>query len=279
MPNDRFVAFRSYICMRPDHVPGAPKLMMMTRYALSFLLVVLGYNGTAQLLTLTDEDGMTVPSGSTYVHHGAPETDTESVHLTATLNGTESKDVNMRRIELTVQPGTQNYYCWGVCYDAIDAGLLPIWNSLGVHALPMNGGEPVTNFAGYHRPQGLEGTSTYRYVWFDVDNRDDSVWVDIEFQITAVGIEENGALARLSVFPNPSKGADVQFEVDMPALGGATALVIHNAVGQRIRTTPVRSGQPIARLSTEGLAPGLYFATLDHKGRGLVTQRFVVSGR
>ncbi|HPF91024.1 MAG TPA: T9SS type A sorting domain-containing protein, partial [Flavobacteriales bacterium] len=83
----------------------------------------------------------------------------------------------------------------------------------------------------------------------------------------------------LNVFPNPSKGADVQFDVEMPSLSGATALVIHNAVGQRIRTTPVRSGQPIARLSTEGLAPGLYFATLDHQGRGLVTQRFVVSGR
>ena len=252
---------------------------MKLRYALILLLPAFVLQTNAQLLTLTDEGGGTVASGSTVVHYGDVMNELEQVHLTATLNGAESKEVNMRRFEITVQPGTQNYYCWGVCYDALDAGVLPIWNSLGIHSLDMDGGVPVNNFTGYHRPQGLEGTNTYRYIWFDVDNRDDSVWVDIEFQITAVGIEENAASASLNVFPNPSKGADVQFEVDMPTVSGATALVIHNAVGQRIRTTPIRSGQPIARLSTEGLAPGLYFATLDQQGRSLVTQRFVVSGR
>lgn len=252
---------------------------MKIRYALSLFLPAITFQVNAQLLTFTDENGVNIPSGTTIIHDGVSTSDYEYVHLSTTLNGSESKVVNMRRIELDVQSGTQNYYCWGVCYDAIDAGALPVWNCLAIHSLSMNGGEEVNNFSGYHKPQGLTGTSSYRYIWFDVDNRDDSVWVDLEFRVTAVGIGDNVALARLNVFPNPSKGADVQFDVEMPSLSGATALVIHNAVGQRIRTIPVRSGQPIARLSTEGLAPGLYFATLDHQGRGLVTQRFVVSGR
>lgn len=233
----------------------------------------------AQLLTLVDEHGADVPNGSTYIQVGEASVDLEEVHLVATLVGDASKEVNMRRYERSVQPGTQNYFCWGICYDAMDAGVLPVWNSMAIHSLYMNGGEPVTNFGAYHKPQGVVGTSTFRYVWFDVDNRDDSVWVDIEFQALPVGIAETAYAARLNVFPNPSKGADVQFEVDMNTLSGAAALVIHNAVGQRIRTTALRMGQPVARLSTEGLAPGLYFASVDHQGRTLVTQRFVVSGR
>lgn len=252
---------------------------MFHRYAL-VLAPLFALQANAQLLTLSDEDGVALENGSTVVHHGMASDELLEVHLVATLLGNETKEVNMRRYEISVQPGTQNYFCWGICYDAQDAGLIPIWNSLNQHSLYLNGGEPVSNFGGYHRPQGVEGTSVYRYVWFDVDNRDDSVWVNLEFHSMPVGIAEVGRATRLSVFPNPSKGSDVQFDIDMPQTsGGTTTLVIHNAVGQRIKTSTIRTGQPVARLSTEGMAPGLYFASVDLQGRILVTQRFVVSGR
>ncbi|MCB9178021.1 MAG: T9SS type A sorting domain-containing protein [Flavobacteriales bacterium] len=250
----------------------------MRKYLYSFLAFGVPFLAAAQepIVTLTDEEGNVV--NETIVHADATIlASRDTVSLLAQLNANEERTVNIRRYELDVVSQTRNFFCWGVCYTAQSAGNIPVWES--AHPVFIGAGQTVDNFHAYYEAQGHVGSSTFRFVWFDADNTNDSTWVDIVFDATAVGIEENLANAHLTIFPNPSKGADVQFDVEMPSLSGATALVIHNAVGQRIRTTPVRSGQPIARLSTEGLAPGLYFATLDHQGRGLVTQRFVVSGR
>lgn len=228
------------------------------------------------IVTLTDEEGNVVNESVVYAESlSSSLSDTASLH--ALLNADADRTINVRRYEMGVVSGTRNFYCWGVCYLPMPAGNLPVWES--VHPVFIGAGQTVDNFHAYYEAQGHEGTSTFRFVWFDVDNTSDSTWVDIVFNAAAVGMEENLAAARLSVFPNPSKGADVQFDVQLPELAGASALVIHDALGQRIRSTPLRSGQPIARLSTEGLAPGLYFASVDHQGRNLVTQRFVVSGR
>lgn len=229
-------------------------------------------------ITLTDGDGATV-NGTLVTHVGSASSSVDEVDILATLVSGPIREVNMRRYEMDVEPLTQNYFCWGLCYGPQDAGALPVWNSLPQHSLDLEAGVAVANFHAYHVPQGVEGSSIYRYVWFDVANHDDSVWVDIEFQSMGVGIEENAVQAGLTVFPSPSKGADVQFDVVLPSAVGASTLVIHNSLGERIRTTTLRTGQPIARLSTEGLTPGMYFASIDVQGRSLVTRRFVVSGR
>ncbi|MBL7954850.1 MAG: T9SS type A sorting domain-containing protein [Flavobacteriales bacterium] len=251
---------------------------MILRYTLPAFLFIAATAHGQQLLTLTDYDGNAV-NGTLVVHVGSAESSVEEVGIHAVLEQGGQREVNVRRYEVDVQATTQNYFCWGICYGPQDAGFLPVWNSLPQHSLQMQEDVEVNNFKAYHVPMGLEGSSTYRYVFYDVAVPTDSVWVDIEFQSLPVGIEEVASSASLVVFPNPSKGADVQFELDAPGLSGASILVIHNAVGQRIRTSTIRAGQPVARLSTEGMAPGMYFASLEHQGRNLVTQRFVVSAR
>lgn len=255
---------------------------MRTRYALP-LAALLSIPATAQeFITLTDAEGNTV-NGTTVVHTALAGTIgdglVDEVDILATLGAGATREINMRRYEVSVEPYTQNYFCWGLCYGPQDAGAMPVWSSLPQHSLDMEAGVGLSNFHAYHVPQGVVGSSTYRYVWFDVDNEEDSVWVDIEFQSVAVGVEESASVTRLSVFPNPSKGADVQFNVDLANANGAATLVIHNALGERLRTSTVRNGQPVARLATDGFAPGLYFASVHVQGRTLVTQRFVVSGR
>lgn len=250
---------------------------MNIRYALPLLgLLSLTVNGQ-DFITLHDSGGNTV-NGATVLHYGTADASVEEVGIYATLTSGQ-RVVNVRRYELSVDANTQNYFCWGICYGPQDAGEMPIWNSMDIHSLSMQAGVELSNFKAYHVPMGVEGVSTYRYVWYDTAAPTDSVWADIEFHSGSVGMNELAKAVNLSVFPNPSKGADVQFEVDMNTLNGAAALVIHNAVGQRIRTTTLRSGQPVARLATDGLAPGLYFASVNHQGSTLVTRRFVVSGR
>ncbi len=247
-------------------------------YLLALTLTLANALQAQEFIELHDEQGNVVNSGLV-VHMGDAYAPVEEVDVLATIVSGPNRSINMRRYELDVQTGTQNYFCWGVCYGPQDAGALPMWNSLPQHALPLVTGEQASNFHAYHVPLGQVGTSTYRYVWFDVAQPTDSVWVDIEFQNQAVGLEERGMSASLVIFPNPSKGADVQFTVESVNVQEAMDLVVFNALGERVETVTVRGGQPNVRLSTSSMAPGLYFASLQHRGTALVTQRFVVTGR
>jgi hypothetical protein len=191
-----------------------------------------------------------------------------------------TRNINVRRYEVDVQPATGNYFCWGVCYGPQDAGVLPVWNAQGQHALALSAGVVVTNFHAYHEPRAQVGNSTYRYVWFDTTTPTDSVWVDIQFQaIDNVGVEELVASASINAFPNPSKGEDVQFQLDVRNVDQALDLVVFNALGERVRTITVRQGQPLVRLSTANMSEGMYFASVQRAGTTLATRRFVVTGR
>ena len=143
-----------------------------------------------------------------------------------------------------MQPLTQNYFCWGVCYGPQDAGAIPAWSSLPQHSITMSPGVGYSNFGGYHSPMGQVGSSTYRFVWYDVGNPTDTVWVDIEFEANSVGIHE-----------------------------AATA-----QLGAAVLSETIRATQQTTLIATE-LSPGVYFATLENNEALLATQRFVVTGR
>lgn len=252
---------------------------MIARYILPMALLASVIAQGQEFISLTDLEG-NVMNGGLLIVTGEPNEDVMEGDIIATLVEGPLRNINVRRYELAVQPVTQNYFCWGVCYAPQDAGALPVWNSAGQHSLPLTAGEPVSNFHGYHVPLGQVGTSTYRFVWFDTANPTDSVWADIQFQaITGASVRELEAAATISAFPNPSRGEDVQFQLDVRNVSQALDLVVFNAVGERVHTITVRSGQPIARLSTANLSEGLYFATLQQGGSTLAVRRFAVTGR
>lgn len=253
---------------------------MNLRYASSLSLVLALAGVQAQeFISLTDISGNVV-NGTMMVYVGDYNAVEFEEDVTATLVAGPTRNINVRRYEVDVQPLTGNYFCWGVCYGPQDAGALPVWNALNQHSLALTAGQEVTNFHAYHQPRGQVGNSTYRYVWYDTATPNDSVWVDIQFRsIDNVGVEELVASASISAFPNPSKGEDVQFQLDVRNVDQALDLVVFNAVGERVRTITVRQGQPLVRLSTGTLAEGMYFASLQRNGAPLATRRFVVTGR
>jgi hypothetical protein len=257
-----------------------PGSMMNLRYASSFALILFLTGVHAQeFISLQDLDGNVV-NGTMVVHVGDVNDGVFEEDITATLVAGATRNINVRRYEVDVQPATGNYFCWGVCYGPQDAGALPVWNAQGQHALALSAGVVVTNFHAYHEPRAQVGNSTYRYVWFDTTTPTDSVWVDIQFQaIDNVGVEELVASASINAFPNPSKGEDVQFQLDVRNVDQALDLVVFNALGERVRTITVRQGQPLVRLSTANMSEGMYFASVQRAGTTLATRRFVVTGR
>lgn len=187
-------------------------------------------------------------------------------------------NVNVRRYEVSVQPGTGNYFCWGVCYAAVNAGAIPVWSALPQHALNLNQLDTVRNFHAYHEPRGMVGTSTYRYVWYNTAEPTDTAWVDIQFNSTAVGIEERAAAVKnMQVYPNPTLGNDVEVMLDLTGNAQNIKLVVYNMVGERVRTSTVRGLQSRTVVSTSDLSAGLYFVTVERNGSALASKRFVVT--
>lgn len=247
---------------------------MINKYALAFAALVATQSSQAQgWITLVDHDGNDVTNSSSdawEVNPGLPFT--MVIHLDATINGGSNRTVGLRRYEMGVAAGTQNYFCWNLCYLPRAAGQTPLWVASDNQA--MSPGTTFTGFGGYHTPNGDYSLSSYRFVWYDVNNPSDTAFVDLSFE-SAVGISEAASVGQFSIAPNPANAtATVNF--DMSA-GYADAIAVYNALGAQVLSTPIAATQRTAQLNTAALREGVYFVSLQRQGHALTTQRLVVT--
>ena len=130
---------------------------------INIVLIAMALSSTAQLnVQITDAGGI-VQNESTYVVYGDPSTSTMDIGMYSENLSSGNIVVNVKRYETGVQSGTKNFFCWGICYGAIDAGSQPLWISQDV--VDMDPGVEYNNFHAYHQPEDLIGQSCYRYVW------------------------------------------------------------------------------------------------------------------
>jgi len=185
-------------------------------------------------------------------------------------------DIQCRRYELDVVPGTKNFYCWFICYTNAVTGTNP--HSVSTHFLTIPAGGSVNNvFAADHEPDGTIGVSKYRYVWFDKNNPNDSAWVDMHFAVTLTGVSEIQNSTKMEIYPNPasdkvtlnfnnSKG----FKVDK--------VRIINALGLVVKTVDLESNSKgNAGIDLSALNNGVYFFTLFGEKGIFGTRRLVIS--
>ena len=87
----------------------------------------------------------------------------------------------------------------------------------------------------------------------------------------------DAAASGFALYPNPNSAGTVALSLGAPVAEGTT-VVIYSTVGQVLRQQAVRSGQPTATLSTEGLPAGIYQVVLrEAGGQALGTQRLVLT--
>lgn len=185
------------------------------------------------------------------------------------------RTINVRRYELSVVPGTENYFCWGVCYDPMAAGARPLWVSQ--HPVDLAPGEVSHNFYGDYRPLNNAGSSTFRFVWYDMNSPNDTTWVDINYVATpAAGIEESGLVRGFTAFPNPSMGGDVTLSYELASVPAGTQLVVYNMLGERKLVKAIGAAQGKVVLRNGDLGGGVWFAVLERNGKALATKRLAV---
>jgi hypothetical protein len=225
-------------------------------------------------VVVSDHEGNVVNGGSVMAW-GPPGTFELSVSLKTESDESFNQIVNVKRYEMDVVGGTKNMFCWGVCYNPTDAGVLPLWVSDDV--VNMDPDSVYESFHAYYRPNGLEGASWFRYIWYSTSDPNDSTFVDVYFN-TVTGIEENAGTANtFQVYPNPVLDGTVTLEHLFTSPGATGEVVVHDLLGNEVMRKTISARVTTARISTAGLEPGVYFFSLQQNGSAVATQRVVVA--
>ena len=253
--------------------------MMLKHYTLPALFTVIAASATAKGLVDLEYEGNSVNQQMITVY-GSADSLTLEADVFATLQGNVSRTVNVRRYELEVLPGSFNYFCWGVCYGGILAGSQYMWQSLPQHAIALSPGVAVNNFHAYVQPEHSIGIAKFRYVWFDVDQPNDSDWVDIVFDTTpGAGIHENGNVVNaFSAYPVPSLDGQVDLRYDLATSAGAE-MAVYSLLGTEVRRASLSGKVGSVHIEQGDLGAGIYFANLVVDGRAVATRRFVFGSR
>lgn len=190
-----------------------------------------------------------------------------TIDFDVTNTGTLLKNTYMERHELSIVPGTQNYFCWDVCY--------PPFVGASTTGVNINAGGTYTLGTVDYQPQGQLGTSTIRYVIWDFQNPNDSVWFIVNWHITPVSVEEHITGSLFNAFPNPAYGqTQIKYELE----GADQAIIrIYNMLGEVIRNIPVNGTKGNLTVDVSSFQSGIYFYSLVSDEKILATKKFTVT--
>jgi hypothetical protein len=175
-----------------------------------------------------------------------------------------SKNVKVRRLELSTIASTKNYFCWVQCYDSTTS-VSPTGLNIAAGATNFN------NFHAYYRANNQPGESVILYRFFDSNNPSDSVSVRVHFVATPASVAKVSEAPSFSFHPNPSR----EF-VQVTLTSGAREVMLRNLLGQIVAQPSLEAGQRQLTLSVEALPLGVYLLSVrDRQGR-LSSQKLVV---
>lgn len=235
---------------------------MKKRLLLLCLLVTVGMCVTyAQTLNLSNYS--TTVSGTT------------AMPLTSyvTISNPSSADFPMivERTIINLVPGHMEFFCTSVlCYPP-NTDITPDPDTI------LAGGSDL--FYGDVIPNGIDGTTSLHYRFFNQDDHTDSVGVTLNFAFTTVGLNEVKNSIQLSTpNPNPADGFTV-FTYNVPASVPNDRLVVYNMLGAMVKAVDVPGSNGVLVLNTSEMRAGVYFVSYQNNGKLSGTTKLVVSHR
>ena len=179
-------------------------------------------------------------------------------------------DVKVKRYEISYGAGAESYFCWKLCYSKIAAGVIYEWptppNPAANDLRTVGANSIDTNLYAHYVPNTSCDFAKYRYVAFDANNPNDSVWIDVEFDFP-VGIEENNVEA--SAYPNPASSV-LNINIDADSYNGLQLTMI-NILGEKVAEQTITSNT--VQINVDSYTPGIYFYSISDKNGILTTKK------
>lgn len=183
--------------------------------------------------------------------------------------GTATKKYMLKREEIYLVPGSDNYICWAQCYAPM------VTVSLESVTIVPNDSFDLSSV--HYRDFGNVGTSTIRYIVYDSLNVNDSAWFIVNWHATGVGIDEaNAVSANISAYPNPAvTNTTIKYELN----GNVTkaALKIYNLMGEVVKEIKLNNTSGSVAVNTSELDAGIYFYAIIANDKTITTRKLVVA--
>jgi hypothetical protein len=206
---------------------------------------------------------------SAYYIMGSSSGQVES-HIKIVNTGSSAISAQVARTFISLATGHSERFCWGTtCY--------PPGTLVSSYAETMQAGATDSTFIGYIFPNGHNGISVVRYLFYDLSNASDTVSVTLTYDITT-GIPELTSKATVTnAYPNPADGVtSLSYSVN-PSKDAR--LVFYNMLGSVVKEIKLTDRQSALVISTSDLKSGVYFYSLVVDGKSMASKKLVVAHR
>jgi hypothetical protein len=243
----------------------------MKKILLSALFLLFLSGIFAQSFSLTDTNGVAITAGSTIQFIGDPTDEVIQAIVYVKNNSNEAKEVKVKKVISAgdTLAGTINTFCWGLCY--------PPTTYISPYPQTIEAGAICEQFYGDYNPMTVPGASIIMYVFFDINNTNDSVAVSVKYNASPAGISDD-LLSKVKfsgAYPNPAVNV-VYVDYSVPASVNKATIVITNMLGSKVKEVSLADRSGKARIAVTDLINGIYFYSLVADDQLLLTRKFVV---
>ncbi|MCD6068192.1 MAG: Secretion system C-terminal sorting domain [Bacteroidetes bacterium] len=250
----------------------------MKKIYLSLSLVLMSLAGFAQLSIIDADNGL--PAATSYTYEVTPGSPTFTSHFDIHNNSGSPITVRSKRYLITNTSGQEPYYCFGtLCFSyTSNAFYSPTHTSVIAAGGSIPNGQGTYGLAPYFDDFMTYGVSKALYVIYDVNNVNDSVAVEITYEVNAVGLSKIDAknFNMSNPMPNPSANA-VSVKYNFNALPKTSSIKVYNMVGVMVKEIKVEGVEGKAQFDVSNLTDGVYFYSLTVNDKVVSTKRLIVS--
>lgn len=214
-------------------------------------------------------DNTVLTNGDTIVYTSVDNTATFVFGLWITNKSTQLVNVRARKIELSVIPGSDNYFCnWASCYQP------NIFES--PDSLPMMPADTFKQFTGDYSSNGNPGATYVMYTFYNDSDHTDSISVVGKYVAgSGVGISQSQSNVYISkAYPNPVSSIlylDYAFDNSQSA-----SIEIYNVVGSLVSKQEIQGTAGKAEINIASLNNGVYFYNVIVDGVRITSKKFIV---
>ncbi|MCF8218012.1 MAG: T9SS type A sorting domain-containing protein [Bacteroidales bacterium] len=244
----------------------------MKRIILFFSFLILTTSiAVAQSLSLSN-NGDAISNGDEINFFGdSTSNNTIYSYIDVTNNTGNDLDVLVKKVELSLVSGSENTFCWGVCFTPS--------TYVSPSAVTISANSTTSDFYGEYMPKGNLGESKIMYVFYPENDENDSVAVVVNYNATPVGIEENSFKPDLAdAYPNPADNK-VFFKYDMQEPVNNAKIIIRNMIGSIVKEQRLTQQAGKVSFETYDLNEGIYFYSYIIDDETYVTRKLIVKHR
>lgn len=241
----------------------------MKRIVLLFLLNLLMLAGFSQSLQLFYEENVLEGGAEITLTAHADSGMASFVGLDVLNTGSVPLNIKCAREVITEVPGTENSFCWGLCYSAT--------TDTSTIALKIDAGESSSSFSGDYLPGGYTGTTTVKYIFYDLANPDDQVTFILNYKATTESeiADHNIDMAFSPVYPNPANQlATIDYAANTAE--DNVKFVLFDLFGSVVKEIEITEPSGSLNVNTSGLTEGIYFYSLLVNNESFLTQKLII---